>query len=389
MFASMLSRLGYQMARSPVLPLFAQELGAPPELIGLIVAASTITGVFMKLPSGALSDLFGRKRLMVAGGIFFAVPPLLYPLVSDPVVLMLLRFIHGFATAIFSPVAAAYVASLATERRGAYLGWFSAGNDLGSTAGPLLGGALLFYTMSYDIVFFVVGAIGLWTLLMIWRLPEAPDVPVSHAIGTVPRWRQLGEGLREVMAHPAVIFVSLAEAVMYVGFGAFLGFLPLYAKEAALNEMQIALILAVQMATAIVAKPLAGRASDRIGRKAVIVLGLLLCAVSLSLIFNSTSFALVLLLSALLGLGIAAITPATNAMIADLVRAQRLGTAMGLFGTIWDMGEAAGPIIIGLLLGGLGFSLSFQVIAAAMAAFAIFFAVLVTEPRSRGQSHSP
>src|SRR3989442_12260014 len=77
--ASLLSRLGYQMARSPVLPSFAADLGALPELIGFIVAASTITGVFLKLPAGALSDVLGRKRMMVAGALFFAAPPLPYP----------------------------------------------------------------------------------------------------------------------------------------------------------------------------------------------------------------------------------------------------------------------------------------------------------------------
>jgi DHA1 family multidrug resistance protein-like MFS transporter len=75
-FASLLSRLGYQMARSPVLPAFAAHLGALPEFIGVIVAASTVTGVFFKLPSGALSDVLGRKRMMVLGALFFdpAVP---------------------------------------------------------------------------------------------------------------------------------------------------------------------------------------------------------------------------------------------------------------------------------------------------------------------------
>ena len=130
-FASLLSRLGYQMARSPVLPAFAADLGALPELIGVIVAASTITGVFFKLPSGALSDVLGRKRMMVLGALFFAGPPFLYPFVHDAWSLLTLRFVHGFATAIFSPVASAYVASLAEEGRGARLGWFSSGNDIG------------------------------------------------------------------------------------------------------------------------------------------------------------------------------------------------------------------------------------------------------------------
>jgi MFS family permease len=77
---SFLARFGYQMARSPVLPRFAQDLGAAPEMLGLIVAASTITGVVIKLPAGALSDVLGRKRMMLLGCLFFAGPPFLYPL---------------------------------------------------------------------------------------------------------------------------------------------------------------------------------------------------------------------------------------------------------------------------------------------------------------------
>ena len=81
--ASCLARLSYQMARSPVLPRFAESLGAAPELIGIIVAASTVTGVLFKLPAGALSDIFGRRRVMLLGAVFFAVPPFVYPFVTD------------------------------------------------------------------------------------------------------------------------------------------------------------------------------------------------------------------------------------------------------------------------------------------------------------------
>src|SRR6266446_4331064 len=117
-FASLLSRLGYQMARSPVLPAFAADLGALPEFIGVIVAASTITGVFFKLPSGVLSDMLGRRCMMILGALFFAVPPFLYPFVGNPWSLLTLRFVHGFATAIFSPVSSSYVATLTETGRG-------------------------------------------------------------------------------------------------------------------------------------------------------------------------------------------------------------------------------------------------------------------------------
>src|SRR6266508_2514304 len=197
LFASLLSRLGYQMARSPVLPSFAADLGALPELIGFIVAASTITGVFLKLPAGALSDVLGRKRMMVAGALFFAAPPFLYPFVRDAWSLLALRFVHGFATAIFSPVASAYVASLAETGRGARLGWFSSANDIGATGGPLVGGFVLYFTTSYSLTYLLVGALGVLTLLVVLLLPDV-DRPAPEAKTFATRAAEFRQGLAEV-----------------------------------------------------------------------------------------------------------------------------------------------------------------------------------------------
>src|SRR5262252_2654893 len=353
--ASLLSRLGYQMARSPVLPIFAADLGALPELIGVIVAASTITGVFFKLPSGALSDVLGRKRMMVLGAVFFAVPPFVYPFVHDPWSLLALRFVHGFATAIFSPVASAYVAGLSETGRGARLGWFSSANDVGATAGPLAG--------SYSVTYLLVGALGVLTLLVVLLLPDA-DRPARETKTLSARTTEFRQGLAEVLRTPPIFVAAGIEAVMYLGYGAFLGFLPIYAKNIGLNDAEITIVLGAQLVLAMVAKPITGRVSDRVGRIPVIIVGLLLCAAALPLIFRSESLAFFLFAAPLLGVGVGAVTPVTNALIADLASARRLGAAMGVFGTIWDIGEAAGPMIAGFLIGGLGYAATFDVLAA-------------------------
>ncbi len=70
-----LARFSYALARNPVLPLFAMYLGAGPEAIGLAVGISTVTGIFFKLPAGALSDVIGRRKTMLAGLCFFAFVP--------------------------------------------------------------------------------------------------------------------------------------------------------------------------------------------------------------------------------------------------------------------------------------------------------------------------
>jgi MFS family permease len=378
--ASLLSRLGYQMARSPVLPAFAADLGALPELIGVIVAASTLTGVLFKMPSGALSDVLGRKRMMVLGALFFAAPPFLYPFIQDAWSLLALRFVHGFATAIFSPVASAYVASLAATGRGARLGWFSSANDAGATAGPLLGGFLLYFTASYSVTYLAVGVLGVLTLLVVLLLPDF-DAPAPQVRSLGERAAELRKGLGEVLRTPPIFLAAGIEAAMYLGYGAFLGFLPIYARTTGLNDAQIAIVLGAQLILAIAAKPLAGRLSDQIGRLPIIAAGLSLCAGALPLIFRSESWTAFLFAAPLLGIGVGLVTPVTNALIADIASARNLGAAMGVFGTIWDIGEAAGPIIAGFMIGRLGYASTFDAIAILTALVAMGVLALLHDPK--------
>ncbi|MEK6665547.1 MAG: MFS transporter [candidate division NC10 bacterium] len=376
--AGFLARVGYQMARSPVLPRFAQDLGATPELIGVIVAASTLTGVVIKLPAGALSDVLGRKRVMLLGCAFFAAPPFLYPFVQSPGALLALRFLHGFATAIFSPVASAFVADLSQRGRGERLGWFAASGDLGSTLGALVGGLLLFYTASYPMTYLTVGVLGLLPLLIVLRLPD--EAPRSTGATLRARSAEFWSGIAEVLRSRAVLVASALEAALYVGYGAFLGFFPTYGKGIGLNDAQIALVMGAQLGTTMLAKPLSGRLSDRLGRKPIILAGLFLCAATLPLIPTLTSLWLLFPVSALFGLGVAIVTPSTTALVADLVKAGRMGSAMGVFGTIWDSGEAAGPILAGVLIASLSYPPAFGLIAAFMAATALLFLLAVKDP---------
>jgi MFS family permease len=176
--------------------------------------------LFFKLPSGALSDVLGRKRIMVLVALFFAAPPFLYPLVHDPWSLLALRFIHGFATAIFSPVAAAYVASLGETGRGARLGWFSSANDVGATGGPMVGGFVLYFTASFSLTYLLVGALGVLTLLVVLLLPDV-DRPAPEAKTFAVRAAEFRQGLAEVLRTPPIFVAAGIEAVMYLGYGAF------------------------------------------------------------------------------------------------------------------------------------------------------------------------
>ena len=237
---------------------------------------------------------------------------------------------------------------------------------------------MLYFTASYSVTYLLVGAIGVLTLLMVLVLPDV-DRPMREAKTFAVRAAEFRQGLAEVLQTPPIFLAAGIEAVMYLGYGAFLGFLPIYGRNLGFNDAQIAIVFGVQLALAMAAKPIAGRVSDRAGRLPVIVVGLLLCAAALPLIFRSDSLTAFFLFAPLLGIGVGAVTPVTNALIADLASARRLGAAMGVFGTIWDIGEAAGPMIAGFLIGRLSYARTFDVLAAVITLVALGVVVMLRE----------
>jgi MFS family permease len=131
--------------------------------------------MFLKLPAGAMSDLFGRRRLLVAGALVFATVPFTYLAVSTLACLVVLRFLHGSATAIFGPVASASLSDIApAARRGAWLSTYSTAQGAGQAIGPILAG----YAIAggrFDVAFAVSGLIGLGAPLIVgtWRAVPA------------------------------------------------------------------------------------------------------------------------------------------------------------------------------------------------------------------------
>jgi MFS family permease len=136
----------------------------------------------------------------------------------------------------------------------------------------------------------------------------------------------------------------------------------------------------VQILATIIAKPFLGRFSDRCGRKHVIAGGLLFCALPFACIPHLSSFALLMAACLVFGFGEALVTSSSAAMTADFCKANRYGAAMGVFGTIYDIGHAAGPILGGILVGGLGYAVAFGLMAGVLpAAMLVFLHVLRKE----------
>jgi len=355
--------ISYNLVRMPVLSLFAQSLGAGPEAIGFIVAASTLTGVFLKWPAGALSDLYDRRWLLLVGLLAFAIPPFCYLLVTDVPWLIALRFVHGMATAVFAPIALAVVADLHREARGAAYGTYTAATQAGAMLGPLLGGWLLL-TGGFSAAFVTAGVMGAIAVLLFLLMKLPPQIPrVSSGTGTAAVLSDMARGARTVLGNVRVVVTSATDGARQVANGALMAFLPIYVVGIGLDAAQAGMLFGVQSVTSFASRPTMGWASDRIGRRPLILLGLVICAGSLATIPFTTPFVGLMALSALFGFGEAIVNASAAALVADLSELKTLGSAMGMQGTIMDIGHASGPILSGVLIGALGFQLAFPIIA--------------------------
>jgi MFS family permease len=147
--------------------------------------------------------------------------------------------------------------------------------------------------------------------------------------------------------------------------GALEAFLPIYAVMiAGLNEFQAGLLWGVQIVVTILSKPVMGRTSDRFGRKPLIVIGMFLCAGAFGAIPLLTDFYSLMTAAVFFGLGESFVTSSSAALVADICQEKHFGTAMGTFGTIFDIGHASGPILAGFLIARYDYLYAFWLMAA-------------------------
>ena len=366
------SFISYNMVRMPVLALFAEQLGAGPERVGLIVSVSTLTGVLLKLPSGALSDIYGRRFLLRIGVVAFGLPPFVYPFITDLNSLMALRFMHGLATAIFAPSALATVAELYRERRGAALGTYTACTQSGALLGPFIGGYLA-HVAGFNLAFVTAGVCGCIAIVLFYSLHLDVATPRVPQKGMRPLLAEMWKGFVVVARNRKVLITSATDGAKMIANGALMAFLPLYGLTVGLNPGEVGLLFSVQAGTSFFSKPIMGRVSDRVGRQPLIMIGLLICAVTFICIPHVSIFAVLLLLSAGFGFGEAVVSSSSSAFVADSSEFKTLGAGMGMQGTIGDIGHASGPLLAGILIANMSYAGAFTIIASLQVAAAGVF----------------
>jgi MFS family permease len=236
---------------------------------------------------------------------------------------------------------------------------------------PIIGGGLIGFlvfdpSLGFKAVYLVCGLAGILAFLLVFKLPEPSAIkkhrePLRETLGT----------FKKVMANPGVSFTSSMEAAVLFAYGTFETFLPVYSLKIGLSALEVGIFLSAQVITLALTKPIMGRFSDRHGRKPQILAGALMGALCIGSLSIFHSFFPLLLLSVLFGLSLSVVTSATSALVADFSKKETHGSAMGILGSIMDIGHTAGPLVSGIVAKVFGFSLSFINAAVILTAVAL------------------
>jgi MFS family permease len=342
--------LSSTMSKNPVLKPFATSLGTPDNMLGIVASASTIPGILISLPAASLSDVLGRRKMLLFAAFVFASAPFLYLAVSSWWMLALVRFYHGFATAIFMPVAEASIAEMFPTKRGERISLFNSATAVGRALAPFLGGYILFATsQSFFTLYVSVGIAGI-TALVIGLLFLAGKKAQKTPTQTEKIPKKMFAGWLTIIKNTKVLGVSFVQAAQYFVFGSVDFFLVGYLTDVAkLNFLLIGVILGSEIVALVVARPLIGRVSDRIGRSKPIILGALASCFLIAAVPFTTQFPILLLLAVAYGVSFAAVLSSTSPLVADLIPATLVGASMGFLSTMMDLGQTLGPIVSGVI----------------------------------------
>ncbi len=340
----------------PILPYYAENMGASATTLGLLFATYSIIQFFFSPIWGQVSDRVGRKTPMIAGLLGFSLSFALFGLATQLWMLFAARILGGLLSAAALPSVMAYITDTTDEEhRGSGMGLLGASMGLGVTFGPVIGGFL--GQINQQLPFFFAAGLGVVIAVAVFfALPESlPEEARDKSEGSL----RPGLGLRNV-------FLALSGPLGFIMIIAFLASFASANLEATFalftevslgfGEAQMGVIFgAMGITMALTQGLLVGPWINRWGEMRMIQIGLVASAIGFVLLLFAFNIWTVVAIMVIMGVGNAALRPAVNSLVSKRTPAGRQGNMMGIVNSYNSLGRIFGPIVGGLLFDSLGF----------------------------------
>ncbi|WP_344008228.1 MFS transporter [Nocardioides lentus] len=346
---------------APVLPAYARSFDVGVAAASTVVSAFAFFRLLFAPAGGALVSRLGERPVYLTGLLVVAASSLATAFAQSYVQLLVLRGLGGIGSTMFTVSAMALLVRLAPPTiRGRVSGAYASSFLLGGMLGPVLGGALAGFGLRVPFVVYAVALVAAAGVVAV-RLSSARLRPVTDPdVPPAPPMR-VGEALADP-AYRAALASAFANG--WCNFGVRVAVLPQFAVAVHDATWVAGVSLALAAAGTAAALQVAGRVADSVGRKPLVLVGLVVTAAGLGLIGLSGDLLVLLVLSALSGLGSGLLNPGQQATVADVIGNGRSGgTVLSTFQMAQDAGAILGPILVGVVADRLGFGWAFGVTA--------------------------
>ncbi|WP_354236744.1 MFS transporter [Arthrobacter sp. UYEF3] len=365
--AAFLIALGFGLV-APVLPQFATTFNVGATAAGVIVSIFAFMRLVFAPAGGALIVRLGERPVYVAGLLIVAASTAACAFAQDYWQLLIFRGLGGAGSVMFTVASMTLVVRLAPpESRGRVSGAYASAFLIGSVGGPIVGGLLASFGLRVPFLAYAA-ALVLAAAVVQTQLSHVPAG--SRTAGAAAPAMQLRDALRD-SAYRAGLASSFANG--WATFGVRMATVPLFAVAAlGAGSASAGWALAVFAAGNAVALTFSGRLADRLGRRPMVLAGLIVTGLATASIGLTHQLSWFLLASAVAGIGAGLLGPAQQAAIADVVGNERSGgRVLAAFQMTSDSGAIAGPVIVGLLADRLGYGWAFGVTGGVLLAAAV------------------
>lgn len=327
----------------PVLPFYAEDLGATPTELGLLMSVYSIMQLLFSPVWGKISDRIGRKPVLMLGVLGLAISFYLMAIADSLWMLFAARIIGGILSSANMPTSMAYVADITTpENRGKGMGIIGAAVGLGFVFGPAIGG--IFSKTSLSLPFYIATISSIVTLVLIVLLlkeSSTRESRIENAKQESSMWKAFSGNLSTLFI--LQLFISLSLSGLEATFAYFA------ADRAGMDSTEMGYVFMIMgLAGAVVQGGLMGKLTKQYGEGPVIQGGIIISAIGFALILLVNDFITAAVFLTIFGIGNGVIRPSISSLLTKRSTTGH-GSATGLLSSFDSFGRITGPVLGGWL----------------------------------------
>jgi MFS family permease len=340
----------------PILPVYAQGIGAPLTVVGIMLSAYGVMQLLLRIPVGVASDLAGRRKPFVLAGLALAAAGALgFIWAPSPWLLVAARATTGLAACAWVAITVMYSGYYPAAMAASAIGMMGLTNGLGQVIATWSGGWAA-GTYGWQTPFFLSAVAGVAGMGLMAACREAQPRRGGARAAAPMSWARLWS----VGTSPALLLVSGLSAInTYATFTTVFGFIPVYAKDLGATSADLGVLAALSLIPFTLVQPLTARVTRAIGFPATVTAGFVLSGAMTLLVPLASAFGPLVATQFAGGAGRGLLGASLMSLAIVAVEQRERATAMGVYQAVYSFGMFLGPLIGGVIGERLGLPIVF------------------------------